>query len=136
MSNQKNIVAVLEGGSADEALAESITKQGLPAMRFGSLESLSHCDSLSSISVFVFRVGRERLGSLLIALGRLSLDYPGVRKLAVVDDGLSVVLAAYLSACSVDFLNTCVDAPDADRVASTVRRIVEQRPWCLARANP
>ena len=135
MSDQPNIVAILEGSSADEALTESINKQGLPAVRFGSLESLSRSDSLSSVSVFVFRLGKERLGSLLIALGCLSLEYPGVRKLAVVDDGLSVVLAAYLSACSVDFLNTCLDAPGVDRVATTVRRIVEQRPWCLAQAN-
>ncbi len=135
MSDQENIVAILEGSSADEALSESISRQGLPAVRIGSLESLSQCDSLSSISVFVFRVGRERLGSLLIALGRLSLEYPGVRKLAVVDDGLSVVLASYLSACSVDFLNTCLDAPGVDRVASRVRGIVEQRPWYLVPAN-
>ena len=136
MDNRPNIVAILEGSTADEALTESITRQGLPAIGFGSLESLSHSDSLSSISVFVFRVGRERLGSLLIALGRLSVDYPGVRKLAVVDEGLSVVLATYLSACSVDFLDACLDAPGIDRVASTVRRISEQGPWCLARANP
>jgi hypothetical protein len=136
MSDQPEIVAILEGSPADQALTESIARQGLPAMRFGSLESLSSSDSLPSISVFVFRVGGKRLGSLLIALSRLSLDYPGVRKLAVVDDGLSIVLASYLSACSVDFLNTCLDAAGVDRVAITVRRIVEQRPWYLMRANP
>ena len=136
MTNQPEIVAILESSSEDQALTESITSRGMLAMRFGSLESLSSSDSLSSVSVFVFHVGGKRLGSLLIALSHLSLDYPGVRKLAVVDSGLSIVLAVYLSACSVDFLNTCLDAAGVDRVANTVRRIVEQRPWYLMRANP
>jgi len=136
MSDQSNYIAILEGSPTGEALTESMARQGLPATCFESLESLSESASLASTSVFVFRVGRNRIGSLLIALSRMSLDYPGLRKLAVVDDGISVILAAYLSACSVDFLNTCLDAPGVDRVATTVRRIVDQRPWCVVRANP
>jgi hypothetical protein len=136
MSDHTNFIAILEGSPAGEALTESMARQGLPATCFESLESLSDNLSLSSTSVFVFRVGRSRLGSLLIALNHMSHEYPGLRKLAVVDGGISVVLAAYLSACSVDFLNTRLDGPGVDRVATRVRRIVDQRPWSVVRANP
>ena len=136
MSDTQNFIAILEGSPVGEALTESMARQGLPAACFESLESLRDSASLSSTSVFVFRIGRNRLGSLLIALGHMSHEYPSLRKVAVVDDGISVILATYLSACSVDFLNTCLDAPGVDRVATTVRRIVDQRPWCLVRANP
>jgi len=136
MNDGKNIIAILEDGPEGEMLTESMSKQGLSSVRFGSLESLSHCDALPAVSVLVFRVGKERLGSLLIALAHLTHEYPGLRKLAVVEDGMSVMLASYLSSCSVEFLNTCLDASGVDRVARTVRRIVEQRPWCLAPAQP
>ncbi len=132
MSNQPNLIAILEGGPADDALAESLAREGLPVVCFPNLEALSHSDRLSSISVLVFRVGEVRLGSLLIALGRLGLEYPGLRKLAIVEGGISVVLAAYLSACSVEFLDTYLDALGLERVVRSVRRILEQRTWCFA----
>ncbi len=136
MSDQSKIVAILGGGVRDDVLTQSIAMEGLPAMRFGSLESLSHSNCLASLSVFVFRVGRERLGALLIALSRLSVDYPNVRKIAVVEDGLSIILAAYLSACSVDLLNTGLEAGGVDEVAGAVRRIIEQGSWCVTRIGP
>lgn len=132
MSNQPNLIAILEGGPADDALAESLAREGLPIVCFPSLETLSHSDRLSSIAVLVFRVGEVRLGSLLIALSRLSFEYPGLQKLAIVRGGMSVVLATYLSACSVEFLDTYLDALGLERVVRSVRRILEQRTWCFA----
>lgn len=136
MSERSNIVGILEGGRVDEALTRSIIEKGLPAMRFGSVESLSRYDSLPSLSVFVFPVNRVGLGPLLIALGYLTHEYPSVRKLAVVEDRLSVVLATYLSTCAVDFLMTGFDPSGVDCVASTVRRIADQGLWCVHRASP
>jgi len=136
MNSEANIIAILEDSPAGEMLTEAVSEQGLSTIRFGNLESLSRSDALPAVSVLVFRVGRERLGSLLIALAHLTHEYPALRKLAIVEDGLSVMLASYLSSCSVEFLNTCLDASGVDRVARTVRRIVEQRPWCLAPGQP
>lgn len=135
MNPQPSLIAILEGGPADDALAESLAREGLLVLRFPSLEALSRSDRLSSIAVLVFRIGRVRFGSLLIALSRLSLEYPGLRELAIVEGGLSVILAAYLSSCSVDFLETYLDASGLERVVRSVRRILEPRIWCLAPAQ-
>ena len=132
MSKQPDLVAILEAGPGDDVLAESLARAGLPLVCFPSLEALSHSDRLSSIAVLVSRIGEVRFGSLLIALSRLSLEYPGLRKLAIVEGGLSVSLAAYLSACSVEFLDTYLDALGLERVVRSVRRILEQRTWCFA----
>jgi hypothetical protein len=132
MNNQPNLIAILEGGPADHALAESLTREGLPVVCFHDLEALIHSGRLSSIGVLVFRVSDVRLGSLLIALSLLSLEYPGLRKVAIVEESMSVILAAYLSACSVEFLETYLDASGLERVVRSVRRILEQRTWCFA----
>jgi hypothetical protein len=133
---QASLIAVLESSPTSRLLAESVAREGLSTLSFTSLESLTEFESLASVAVLVFRLGRERLGSLLIALGRMNHDYPGLRKLAIVDEGIPVALASYLSACSVDFLHTCLDASGADRVATTVRRIAEQKAWSLERSGP
>ena len=110
-----------------------MARHGLSTVRFSSLEALSRCDALPSISVLVFRVGgRDRVGSLLIALAHLTHEYPALHKLAIVDDGISVMLASYLSSCSVEVVHTALDTSGVDHVARTVRRIVERRPWCIA----
>jgi len=133
VSDQPNVIGILESSSAGEMLTDSMAKQGLSTVRFSSLESLSRSDALPSISVLVFRMGgRDRVGSLLIALAHLTHEYPALHKLAVVDDGISVMLASYLSSCSVEVIHACLDKSGMDRVAHTVQRIVEQRPWCIA----
>ncbi len=132
MNDQPNLIAILESGPADDALAESLIRDGLPIVCFHDLEALIHSDRLSSIAVLIFRVSELRLGSLLIVLSRLSLEYPGLRKVAIVEEGISVILAAYLSACSVEFLETYLDTSGVERVVRSVRRILEQRTWCFA----
>jgi hypothetical protein len=132
MINQPNLIAILEGGPSDDALAKSLSRDGLHIVRFPDLEALIHSGRLSSIAVLVFRVGQVRLGTLLIVLSRLSLEYPGLRKVAIVKDDMSVMLAAYLSACSVEFLETYLDESGLERVVRSVRRILEQRTWCFA----
>ena len=133
MNHQPNVIAILESGSAGELLADRMATHGLSTVRFSSLEALSRCDALPSISVLVFRVGgRDRVGSLLIALAHLTHEYPALHKLAIVDDGISVMLASYLSSCSVEVVHTALDTSGVDHVARTVRRIVERRPWCIA----
>jgi hypothetical protein len=132
MNAQPNLIAILEGGPADGVLAEALAREGLPIVYFPNLEALIDSGRLSSIAVLVVRVGQVRLGSLLIALSRLDLEYPGLRKVAIVENGLSVILAAYLSTCSVEFLETYLDTSGLERVVRSVRRILEQQTWCFA----
>ncbi len=131
MNSQPNLIAILEGGPAENALAESLASEGLPIVRFSSPAELSQSDRLSSIAVLVFGVHKGRLGSLLIALSRLSVEYPGMQKLAIVEGELSVTLATYLITCSVKLLEIYLDASGSERIVRAARRILEQRTWCF-----
>lgn len=85
-------------------LAAKLFPSASQVVSYDSLEDLAREESLSSIAVLVLHVRPAPRGLLLVALGWLSLEYPSMRKVAVVDGPLPLPIVTYLTACGVDLV--------------------------------
>lgn len=78
-------------GAADEGVAW-----------YASMDELVRERSLSSIGVLVLHFRPLPKGVVLVALGRMNVEYPGMQKVAVLESPLPLPLAEFLTACGVD----------------------------------
>jgi hypothetical protein len=121
-------VVVSDPKEAAEGLAAKVTHGGGPAACYASVAELVRDRPLSSISVLVLNFRPLPKGILLATLGRMSVEYPGMQKVAVLDRPLPLPIAEYLTSCGVDLLWN--GSPDTgDRLASAVDRMAERSPW-------
>ncbi len=121
-------VVVSDPKEAAAALAARVGNGSEPAACYSSVADLVRERPLSSVSVLVLNFRPIPKGSLLATLGRMSVEYPGMQKVAVLDDALPLPFAEYLTSCGVDLLWN--GSPDTgDRLASTIDKMTERTRW-------
>jgi hypothetical protein len=137
MRSQDNGTTVLLSDSERAAsLAARIAPSGGPVAWYASIEDLVREQSLASVAVLVLHFHPVPKGILLAILGRMSVEYPGMQKLAVAEGPLPLPIAEYLTACGVDLLwKEPRDEKDLERLAQVTKRMHERMRWTTA-PNP
>ena len=97
---------------------------------YASIEDLVREQSLGSIAVLVLHFQPAPTGILLAILGRMSVEYPGIQKVAVAEEPLPLPVAEYLTACGVDLVWKEPRDPKAlDRLTRIMDRMHERTRW-------
>lgn len=126
--HEGSTVVVSDQKEAAAALAAKVSHGSEEPACYSSVAELVRERPLSSISVLVLNFRPLPKGILLATLGRMSVEYPGMQKVAVLDEPLPLPIAEYLTSCGVGLLWN--GSPDTgDRLASTVDRLAECIPW-------
>jgi hypothetical protein len=84
---------------------------------------------LSTISVLVLHFRPLPKGIVLATLGRMTLEYPAMQKVAVLDGPPPLPIAEYLTACGVKLLWDGATEEGADLLASVVNTLHERKQW-------
>jgi hypothetical protein len=119
--NQESTVLLSDSEGASP-LAAHLGPGAEPAECYGSVAELLSQQPLSSIAVLVLHFHPLPKGSVLATLGRMSVEYPAIQKVAVLGAPPPLPIAEYLTSCGVDIL---VDGP-AEKVAEQLARIVNR----------
>jgi len=130
--NEGSTVVVSDPKEAAAGLTASVSRGRSEAACYASVAELVRAQPLDSISVLVLNFRPPPKGILLATLGRMSVESPGMQKVAVLDEPLPLPIAEYLTSCGVDLLWD--GSPDTgDRLASTVDRLTERVQWIAPR---
>lgn len=125
--------AIMLSDSRDEPpVARSLSRQRCRVECYTSLERLLREHPPGSIPVLIFHLHARPKGSLLVVIGRLAVEHPGIQKVALTEAPLPLEVAGYLTACDVDLVPMEPDGRDASQLASVVTRMHERRQRCLA----
>jgi hypothetical protein len=100
-----------------------------PATHYASVADLVRTRRLSTVSVLIFHFHPQPKGTLLATLGRMNVEYPGMQKVAVLDEAPPLPIAEYLTACGVSLLWNGTSDESADRLAAVVNQLHERTPW-------
>ncbi len=111
------------------ALAAKLSPPDRDVVWYTSLEELVRKQPLSSISVLVVHSEHQPKGVMLAALGRMSIEYPGMQKVAVIEGTPPLPIAEYLTACGVALFLTQPVEERLDQLISIVDRMRERRRW-------
>ncbi len=120
---------------ADSERAASLAARLAPPDRkvawYTSLEELIREQPLSSVSVLVLHSEQQPKGVMLSLLGRMSVEYPGMQKLAVMEGTPPLPIAEYLTACGVALFLTEPQEEHLDQLISVLNRMREQTGWIV-----
>ncbi len=114
---------------SDSAAAPTLAARLAPARWYASVEELVRKQPLSSVSVLVVESPRQPRGTLLVMLGRINIEYPGMQKVAVMDGAPPLPIAEYLTACGVDLVWTGTGEERIEQLAAVVNRMHERTSW-------
>jgi hypothetical protein len=127
---------LLSDRDAAFTLAGRLSRCRRPVTWYPSLEELLKEQSPSSIGVLIIHAQNHPPGVLLANMARLAVTYPGIQKIAVINDPPSLPLAKQLAACGFEFISPHLfPDPEAsepesrDPLVETVDRLLEQSPW-------
>ena len=124
-------IVLLSDSEAAPSLAARLAPSGPPVSWYASIEDLVRGQPLSSIAVLVVQSRRLPRGTLLVTLGRLNLEYPGMQKVAVMDGPPPLVVAEYLTSCGVDLVWAGSGEERIDHLASVVDGLRKVTGWVL-----
>ncbi len=125
--------AVMLSDSRDvPSVAAKLSRRSCRVECYTSLERLFDEHPPGSIPVLILHLQERPKGSLLVVIGRLAVEHPGMPKVAVTEGPLPLEVAGYLTACDVDLVPWERDGQDAGELASVVTRMHERRQRCLA----
>ena len=110
-------------------MAEMLTARTGPAAWYPNLAELMRRRPLSSVSVLVLHFHPLPKGILLVTLGRMSLEYPAIQKVAVLDRPPPLLIAEYLTSCGVRLLWDDATEEGAEQLASVVNNLHERTRW-------
>ena len=110
-------------------LAAILAARTGPATCYANVGELMRKQRLSTISILVLRCGSVPKGTLLATLGRMNVEYPGIQKVAVLDEPPPLPIAEYLASCGVSQLWNGNSAEGAQRLASVVNQLHERTRW-------
>lgn len=110
-------------------LAAILAARTGPATCYASVGEMVRNQRLSTISILVLRCGSVPKGTLLAALGRMNVEYPGIQKVAVLDEPPPLLIAEYLTSCGVSLLWNGNSDEGAERLASVVNQLHERTRW-------
>lgn len=130
---QHRAAAVMLSDSQEEpSVAATLSRRSCRVECYTSLERLLDDHPPGSIPVLIFHLHERPKGSLLVVIGRLTVEHPEIQKVAVTEAPLPLEVAGYLTACDVDLVPMERDGQDANQLASVVTRMHERRQRCLA----
>lgn len=130
-TREAEATVLLSDEEAASALAAKLEEVGGDVACYPSMEELVRARELGSIGVLVVHYRPTPKGTLLAALGRLSHEYPGMQKVAVMDPGVPLPIAEYLAACGVDFCWTAGAEEGVDRLVGIVDNMHERTRWAV-----
>ena len=133
MSQDAGSVVLLSDSEAMPSLAERLARPGRRVACYDSLEDLVRDEPVSAIEVLVLQWREMPNGVLLAALGRMTVDHPGLQKVAVMDSAPPLPVASYLTACGVDLVWPGRSEDGPDRLSTLVERIHEGTEWIATR---
>jgi len=113
-------------------VAASLTRRECRVECYTSLERLLEEHPPGSIPVLLFHLHDRPKGSLLVVIGRLAVEHPGIQKAALTEAPLPLEVAGFLTACDVDLVPMDPVGQDASQLASLVTRMYARRQQCLA----
>jgi hypothetical protein len=125
--NEESTVLLSDAEGAS-ALVARLGRTG-SAVCYGSVAELVRQQPLSSVAVLVLHFPPLPKGILLAALGRMTVEYPAMQKVAVLGTVPPLPIAEYLTACGVDMLLADSADEGADRLATVVNRLHERIRW-------
>lgn len=96
---------------------------------YANVEDLIHGQPLSSVAVLVLKTPSQPKGDLLVALGRMNLEYPAMQKVVVMEGPPPLPVASYLTACGVDIIWSGSGEENMENLATVVDRMRERRQW-------
>lgn len=129
---QERAAVMLSDSPDGMTIADQLSRDSCRVACYTSLEQLFAAHPPASIPVLIFHLYRRPRGNLLVVIGRLAVEHPGIQKVAVTLAPLSLEVAEYLAACGVDLVPMEPDGPDPTHLASLVRQMHERRQRCLA----
>lgn len=130
MSTRKDgSTVLLSDAEGAPGLAARLAARTGPAAWYPSVAEMVQRQPLSSVSVLVLHFRPLPKGILLALLGRMSLEYPGMEKVAVLDAPPPLPIAEYLTACGVRLLWDGTSEAGTDRLAAIVDKLHERTGW-------
>jgi len=129
---EQTAAVMLSDSREEPPVAASLSRRSCRVECYTSLEQLLREHPPGSIPVLIFHLHERPKGSLLVVIGRLAVEHPGVQKVALTEAPLPLEVAGYLTACDVALVPMEPDGQDASRLASVVTRMRERRQQCLA----
>jgi hypothetical protein len=99
---------------------------------YATLEELVKEQPLSSIAVLVADSRKMLMGTLLVTLGRLNVEYPRMQKVALMEGPPPLPVAGFLTACGVDLVWEGSGEEKTERLTSIVEQMHERTPWVVA----
>ena len=126
--NEGSTVLLSDAEGAPGMAARLAARTG-PAAWYPNVAELVRRQPLSSISVLVLHFRPLPKGILLATLGRMSLEYPAMQKVALMDAPPPLPIAEYLTACGVKLLWDGATEEGAEELASVVNTLHEMTRW-------
>lgn len=111
------------------ALAAALQEGTEEPRCFSSLTELLGCEPLSSIGVFVLHSKPVPRGMILVTLGRLNLEYPGMQKVALLEGVPPLPVAEYLASCGVDILLEERSEDGPELLGASLDKLRERTRW-------
>ena len=129
LSQPEGSTVLLSDREGAPALAELLRTGAEPPACIANLGELVGRQPLSSIAVLVLHTRPVPNGLVLVALGRLNLEYPGIQKIAFLAGDPPLPVAEYLTSCGVDILLDHANEDGAARLAATIDNLKERTRW-------
>lgn len=126
--NEGSTVLLSDAKDAPQ-LAALLAERVAPATCYASVGEMVTSQPLSTISVLVLRWGSAPKGTLLATLGRMNVEFPGMQKVAVLDEAPPLPIAEFLTSCGVSLLWNNNSEEGAEKLASVVHQLHERTRW-------
>ena len=123
---------LLSDAAAAPSLAADLAATSGPAACYSSVTELVKKHPLSSIAILVLYFQALPKGMLLAILGRMSVEYPAMQKVALLDEQPPLPIAGYLTACGVNLLWNAATPEGKQRLASVINNLHEGTPWIVS----
>lgn len=131
-TREAEATVLLSDTATAPALAAKLEAAGDHVACYGDMAELVRARPLSTVGVLVLHFHPSPKGVLLAALGRLTHEYPGIQKVAVMDQPVPLPIAEYLTACDVELVWTRETDEGGDRLAGVVGNMHERTGWAVA----
>jgi len=129
MARDAETTVLLTDPEAGPQLAAELAPADREVAWFTSVEDLVRARPLSSIAVLVLHFRPLPKGVVLAALGRMSVEYPAMQKVAVMDSAPPLPIAEYLTACGVTLYWTQAVGEGGADLGEFVERMHERTRW-------
>ncbi len=129
MDNSPARVVVLSDAEPVRHVAEPLSESGRSPEWYTTFEALLDARPLSTIAVLVVLSHPLPKGILLVTLGRMTLEYPAMKKVVVMDAAPPLPIAEYLTSCGVDMVWNESEGDSLERLATVVDGMKERSRW-------